>query len=93
MIFTRTVTVDGVMAEVVIYVNEIAITEFLAPRAMGNKTARTSMSKYVPGEVFGGKRTTLIGAEVVKASKRLPTQHSDATPGNDDLDEGEESGS
>lgn len=70
MIFTRTVTVDGVTAELDVIVDETALAAYLAPRAMGNKSERTTMSKYVPGESFGGKRTSLVIAQVRKASKR-----------------------
>ena len=66
MIFTRTITVDGVTAEIDVLVDEQALATYLGRRAMGNRTGRSTLTKYV----YGDRRTSLAIADVRNGSKR-----------------------
>ena len=65
VIGSQTITVDGVTATIDIVIDEHAILAYLGPRAMRNRTGRATITKNIDTG-----RTSLLIAEVRKASKR-----------------------
>jgi hypothetical protein len=69
---SQTITVDGVTATIDIVFDEHAVLAYLGPRAMRNKSGRATISKNLPNG-----RSSLLIAEVRKASKHACQQPSD----------------
>ena len=69
MMFTRTMTVDGVTAEVDFVVDEAAIASLLGTRAMRNRTGRSRLSRKDASIGLPHPQVVLV-AEVRKHSKR-----------------------
>lgn len=65
-LFSRTITIDGVTAEIDLKVDVDALAIYLGRRAMGNRSARATLTKAV----IGPARTNLVIAEVRKGSRR-----------------------
>ena len=74
VIGSQTITVDGFTATIDIVIDEHAILAYLGPRAMRNRTGRATITKNIDTG-----RTSLLIAEVRKASKRQSSSDSGAS--------------
>lgn len=72
---SQTITVDGVTATIDIILDEHAVLAYLGPRAMRNRSGRATISKNLPSG-----RSSLLIAEVRKASKRASQQDTTTKP-------------
>lgn len=75
IIGSQTITVDGVTATIDIILDEHAVLAYLGPRAMRNKSGRATISKNIPTG-----RTSLLIAEVRKATKRTESGTTSGLP-------------